>query len=290
MPTQLEAVAGRSWDAVVVGAGPAGALAARELARRGRSVLLVDKARFPRYKVCGCCLNARALSALDAVGLGGLAGRLGGIPLHTVLVGRCGHRIGVRLPGGMAVSREAFDAALVDAAREAGVTVLTETTGFAGSPDTDSRNVQLRRRDAVLETTTRLVIAADGLGGRLLREQGFDSPAQEESRVGAGVVAEAAPDTYEPGIIHMACGAGGYVGLVRIEDGRLNIAAAFALGFMKGAGGMGPAAAAVLESAGFPSVPDLNALSWRGTPALTRRATLVSAPRGCVLGDAAGYV
>lgn len=290
MPMQLEAIADRSWDAVVVGGGPAGAMAARELARRGRAVLLVDKSRFPRYKVCGCCLNARALSALDTVGLGDLVRRLNGVPLHTLAVGRRGHRLSVRLPQGMAVSREAFDAALLDAAREAGAAVLTETTAFVCSPGKDSRNVRLRRNNAVLETTARLVVAADGLGGRLLREQGFDSPAEEESRVGAGVIADAAPGTYDPGIIHMACAPGGYVGLVRIEDGRLNIAAAFELDFMKAAGGMGSAAAAVLESAGFPPVPDLRALSWRGTPALTRRATLVSAPRGFVLGDAAGYV
>ena len=53
----------RTWDAVVVGAGPAGAVAARELARRGTTVLLVDRASFPRNKVCGACLNVRARRA-----------------------------------------------------------------------------------------------------------------------------------------------------------------------------------------------------------------------------------
>jgi len=42
-----------SVDVVVVGAGPAGSLAAAELARLGREVLLVDRGRFPRDKVCG---------------------------------------------------------------------------------------------------------------------------------------------------------------------------------------------------------------------------------------------
>ena len=65
-------IAGTSWDVVVVGAGPAGSMAALEIARRGPSVLLVDKARFPRYRVCGCCLNGRALSLLGSAGLGGL--------------------------------------------------------------------------------------------------------------------------------------------------------------------------------------------------------------------------
>ena len=52
------------WQAVVVGAGPAGALAALQLARQGVRVLLVEKRAFPRWKVCGCCLNAQALSLI----------------------------------------------------------------------------------------------------------------------------------------------------------------------------------------------------------------------------------
>ncbi|MBX9624847.1 MAG: FAD-dependent oxidoreductase, partial [Gemmataceae bacterium] len=63
-------VTDRTWDAVVVGAGPAGSVTARGLARRGLAVLLVDKATFPRPKVCGCSLNAAALTGLGAVGLG----------------------------------------------------------------------------------------------------------------------------------------------------------------------------------------------------------------------------
>src|SRR5262249_26661731 len=63
----LEEAARRSWHALVVGAGPAGATAARELARRGLDVLLVDRAAFPRWKVCGCCLNGNALATLAHV-------------------------------------------------------------------------------------------------------------------------------------------------------------------------------------------------------------------------------
>ena len=81
----------RLWDAIVVGAGPAGAMAARELARTGISVLLVDRARFPRYKVCGGCLNPRALRLLRKAGLGGLMARLGAVPLTKL---RVGYRLG----------------------------------------------------------------------------------------------------------------------------------------------------------------------------------------------------
>src|ERR1700692_3155008 len=105
----------RSWDVIVVGAGPAGSVAARELARHGAAVLLVDKARFPRPKVCGGCLNPQALSTLSAVGLGGLGERRGAVPLSRLELAVSGLR--ARLSSsGQALSRAVFDAALVEAA------------------------------------------------------------------------------------------------------------------------------------------------------------------------------
>ena len=57
-----------AFDAVVVGAGPAGSAAAAVLAEHGRSVLLLEKDVFPRHKVCGEFLSADALPSLDRIG------------------------------------------------------------------------------------------------------------------------------------------------------------------------------------------------------------------------------
>ncbi|MGR4880569.1 geranylgeranyl reductase family protein [Streptomyces sp. LARHCF249] len=73
------------YDAVVVGAGPAGCSAAYHLAVRGRRVLLLDAQRFPRDKPCGDAVTQRAVRILDAMGvLGSLphAERMRGMRVH----------------------------------------------------------------------------------------------------------------------------------------------------------------------------------------------------------------
>jgi len=88
----------------------------------------------------------------------------------------------------------------------------------------------------------------------------------------------------------MVCGSGGYVGLVQLEDGRLNIAAAFDPAFVRSAKGPGPAAAKLIAQAGLPPVKGLKEGSWRGTPRLTQPSLRVAQERLFVIGDAAGYV
>ncbi|MEM1096354.1 MAG: NAD(P)/FAD-dependent oxidoreductase [Bacteroidota bacterium] len=56
-------------DVIVVGAGPGGATAAAMLARRGVNVLLLDKQRFPRDKVCGDAISGKSVDALKALGV-----------------------------------------------------------------------------------------------------------------------------------------------------------------------------------------------------------------------------
>ena len=92
---------------------------------------------------------------------------------------------------------------------------------------------------------------------------------------------------YAAGIVHMAHGRAGYVGLVRVEGGRLDVAAALAPTAVR-ANGIDATVAALLRDAGLPPLP--GSLAWRGTPLLTRAPRRPWSDRRLALGDAAGYV
>lgn len=110
-------------DVVVVGAGPAGAVAAVVLARAGVRVTLVDRARFPRDKLCGDTLNPGALALLRRLGLADVA-EAHGLRIDGMLVtGEGGALVQGRYPAplyGRAISRRRFDAGLVEEAVAAG--------------------------------------------------------------------------------------------------------------------------------------------------------------------------
>jgi 2-polyprenyl-6-methoxyphenol hydroxylase-like FAD-dependent oxidoreductase len=136
-----------------------------------------------------------------------------------------------------------------------------------------------------------VVVVADGLGAASCAgANDLRTVVQAGSRLGAGAATADFPSCYEPGTLFMACGTGGYLGLVRIEDGRLNMAGAFDASAVRSHGGVGPLAAAVLAEGGLPAVPGLDELAWRGTLPLTRRVVRPAAERLLLAGDAAGYV
>lgn len=165
----------RSVDVAVVGAGPAGVAAALTLARGGRDVLLVDKARFPRDKCCGDGLTAGALRLLEELGLApGAVASWQSIDDVTVR-GPSGHEVRFPLPRGRGAyaavaRREDLDAALVDLAREAaGITVL-ESTAVTGAVALDDRiALDLAGGEQV---AARYAIGADGMWSPLRRHLG----------------------------------------------------------------------------------------------------------------------
>jgi menaquinone-9 beta-reductase len=279
------------WDAVVIGAGPSGAMAARELAIGGARVLLVERRGFPREKVCGGCLNGQALGVLQSAGLGTLPERSGGAPLRSFRLGVRGHAVQLDLSAGMVVSRARFDANLVDAAVEAGVRFLPRTEARVGSIEGSGRTLHLGRDRGEQTIRANVVLVATGLGGSCLPAASAPrTRVAPGSRVGTGCFLPDGPTDYDAGTIHMAVGKAGYVGLVRLREGCLHIAGALDPGRWREVGGPGAVASAVLAEAGFPPIEGLETARWQGTPGLTRRTSPLADVRLFVLGDAAGYV
>ncbi|MFI9308652.1 geranylgeranyl reductase family protein [Streptomyces triculaminicus] len=156
------------WDVVVVGAGPAGASAARAAAAAGRRVLLLEKAELPRYKTCGGGIIGPSRDALPPGFQLPLRDRV-----HAVTFSLDGKLTRTRRSKGMLfglINRPEFDAALVESAKEAGAEVRTGVAVSKveqhGPAVPDRRTVAVVLSDG--ETLhARAVVGADGSAGRI---------------------------------------------------------------------------------------------------------------------------
>jgi flavin-dependent dehydrogenase len=275
---------------VIIGAGPAGAVAAWQLARSGVRTILLDKARFPRPKVCGGCLNEAALRALRRIGLDDVARAAAAQPLHRLRLHAGSRQVDLALPGGALVSRAEFDAALVQRAVAAGAAFFDQAMAERCTLASDCRLVSVRIQGQTVLLRASVVVAADGLAGRIMASQpGVERWQAGDARLGA--YARLSYDgSPEPGVIQMVCGAGGYVGAVRLPDGTVNIAAALDRRRVRRARGAARAALEIWNSAGLRAPRGWCQACWVGTPPLTRRVWPVALPRLLAIGDAAGYV
>jgi menaquinone-9 beta-reductase len=214
-------------DVVVVGAGPAGSIAALVLARAGARVRMFDRARFPRDKLCGDTVNPGAMEILARLGLTSITA--GALPVDGMIVT---DGSGVRCQGryangrqGRALRRAALDAGLLGAAIKAGVQfdegVLVREPWVDGDAvkgvSIAGRNGESRRIPA------RLVIAADGSSSRIARALSIACHPKHPRRwaVGAyfeGVANEVGEATF--GEMHVRNGR--YLGIAPMPGGITN--------------------------------------------------------------------
>lgn len=216
-------------DVCVVGGGPAGSATAWALARAGATVVLLDRAHFPRDKACAEYLSPEAsrmlvamdvLSAVEPHGsqLSGMRVRSPrGEWLHGEFAGSHGFR-GYR-DSGLAVRRTILDAALLEAAARAGARVVegarvsdlvrTEDGRVAGVLATaDGR--------AAMRVSARLVVGADGLRSIVARRAGVARRFRWPSRLALTAHYEGVTGLTSAGEMHVE--AGGYFGLAPVGD------------------------------------------------------------------------
>lgn len=218
------------YDAVVVGAGPAGSTTAALLAGRGCRVALVDRARFPRPKPCAEYLNPDAVRVLERLGVLGdvdacLPARVGGMrvvaPGGAAPIGR------FHTGEGRSLRRALLDRLLVEHARCRGAEVMEDTTVEAIGPATPAgRAVRVRAGTTRATLDARLVIGADGLHSRVARLTG---PTRRGRPHRAALVAhyEGAAGMRDVG--EMFVTPLGYVGIAPVDGGLANVSAVWNL-------------------------------------------------------------
>lgn len=166
-------MAPRTHDVIVVGGGPAGSTLAWELARRDVRVLLLERTRFPREKVCGDYVDPRGLRILQEMGCLRQLERSGPLPItHSatfVYWDRCYagkipfYGIEDHLPPhAYVIPRDELDTAMLEAAEHEGASVHQETLATRVDAGSAGVVVEARRGGKAVRYRSRLIVGADG--------------------------------------------------------------------------------------------------------------------------------
>ncbi len=202
-------------------------------------------------------------------------------------------RLAIAFENGVVISRQDLDWNLVKNAQEAGAEFQDQRIARVVSKGNNRWLVALRDHGEETTLSARCVVLASGLRTKvpqvLTRVLG-QRITEKHSRIGAGAILENGRGELEPGIIYMARGNGGYVGAVKLPDGRIDVAGALDPEAVKSSRGLANTAEKIWLEAGFASLPSWFESDWKGTPVLSSRYQRVSGKGIFLIGDAAGYV
>ena len=172
------------YDVIVVGGGPAGSVMAWSLSKQGINVLLLERARFPREKVCGDFIEPRGLRILDKLGCLASLEKTAPLPITSVAMfvgSQCSYRgsipfYGLRNdlpPHGYIIPRDVLDDQVLKCAAKAGAIIREETT--VKTVDTTERGVNITAQHGTKNITYRaqLVVGADGVNSVVAKNAGL---------------------------------------------------------------------------------------------------------------------
>ena len=279
---------------VVVGGGPAGSATALLLARAGIDVRIVERARFPRTKVCGEYLNGGAVDALARLGVLD-AVRAVSSPLRGVRLvppGAPPVALAFARPA-LACAREVLDAVLLDAAVAAGAVVERARADDVMLENGRCAGVRVRTGDGGLEDRpARVVVGADGSGSVVARKLGLTKPVRRGARYAVGGHYEGFGALDEH--VEMYVGGGAYFALNPLSQLRANVMvvvpkdrlAQWSRDVDAGVGGVAEVLGRGVRS--FAGAVRLGARVSMGP--LAHDVRRPSAPGALLVGDAAGFL
>ena len=220
--------AGGIADAIVVGAGPAGSMAALVLAQAGVKVRVIDRALFPRDKLCGDTLNPGALAILDDHGTLGPDVRARSLPIRGMTVTGPDHaHITADYPDqlrGASLMRRDLDAMLLDAAIAAGAEFMSGVAVRApliGAAARDVAGVKVTTRSGEEAWPARVVIAADGRHSTLAFAMGLTKYAATPRRWAFGAYFTGVTGVGRHGEMHIR--PDGYIGVAPLPGEVTNV-------------------------------------------------------------------
>ncbi|HZG52232.1 MAG TPA: FAD-dependent monooxygenase [Pyrinomonadaceae bacterium] len=156
-------VESEKFDALIIGAGPAGSFAAERLARGGVRVALFDGRPAGEPKACGGGVTSKALKAWPH-----LLEAMGRTVEEVEMYSPAGTRVRLKLDAPFAIySRVAFDSYLRDRAVQAGARVIPERVSLA--VDADRREGWTVRARSGASWEGRMLVAADGANSPIAR-------------------------------------------------------------------------------------------------------------------------
>jgi geranylgeranyl reductase family protein len=211
-------------DIAIVGAGPAGSIAAHRLAAAGVRVALLERATFPRDKACGDGVSANGLAVLERTGLGEWASQFTA-PQVLRLTSPGDQAVDIRPEAndghcyGRTIPRRLLDARLAQAATEAGARLL-ERTRVQRVERVDSRLLRVVADGLAIDT--QMVILADGSNVPITRRMGLVREPAELVAVRQYFAGDAGPPErleihFEPWI------APGYTWMFPLGEGHVNV-------------------------------------------------------------------
>lgn len=267
-----------AYDILIVGGGPAGAVCAAVCARAGLSVAVVERAVFPREKVCGDCVNPGCWKVLDALDLGERVMALESACLDRVEIGYASKRpVRADLPQSdtrreIAVTRLLLDHAVLERARELGAHV------FEGSPLQSVARVDTGWQvvTGTQEFRCRWLVAADGRNSTVCRQLGI-LPKSSRERVALQTYAQLTSEACRT--VGLRVLPFGYCGYADVGGGRLNLCLV----------GKSRDLPALREWASQAFTLDVHPV-WRSVSPVERDAVAAAHDRLLLVGDAARVV
>ncbi len=216
-------------DVAIVGAGPAGCSTAITLAQRGYQVALIDRARFPREKLCGDFLNPINWPVLDelAVSQEVLARPHNQISAFRITAAD-GTEAFSAIPAqgergfGLGLRRFHLDHVLLQRAKRAGVSVNEGVKVTGVEKCSYGWQLDMDRRGQSFSTRAKVLVGADGRNSSIARQLGV-SLERPKTSSSVGFEIQLQNCFAVRGSIEIHQFAGGYAGLARIDESTINL-------------------------------------------------------------------